>query len=172
MSTQPRDPQISECHPEAEDSGCASLRLSSHHALPRCAEVSGWTHDPCRLWRGAISRAIKPPWQQRCCLWLMAFGPLDIRREACLWPNVHFYWFASRSRLVFIQKAFRYHSEYALRETKCHENNSRRLENWSLLYFFPAVGWIMKLMFYLIKSSWITPIHLDRTSGFRISFFV
>lgn len=64
MSTQPRDPRISECHPEGEDSGCASLRLSSHHALPRCAEVEGaavssWTHDPCRLWRGAISRAIK-----------------------------------------------------------------------------------------------------------------
>lgn len=44
MSTQPRDPQNSECHPEGEDSGCASLRLpriSSHHPLPWCAEVEG-----------------------------------------------------------------------------------------------------------------------------------
>ncbi|ROL47323.1 hypothetical protein DPX16_16911 [Anabarilius grahami] len=40
----PRDPQNSECHPEGEDSGCASLRLpriSSHHPLPWCAEAEG-----------------------------------------------------------------------------------------------------------------------------------
>lgn len=68
MSTQPKDPQNSECHPEGEDSGCASLSgsLASPPIIP-CPGVQklkvqpgySWTHDPCRLWRGAISRAIK-----------------------------------------------------------------------------------------------------------------
>lgn len=54
MSTQPRDPQNSECHPEGEDSGCASPAPS--HLLPsspalvrrswRCSQASAEPMTP------------------------------------------------------------------------------------------------------------------------------
>lgn len=67
VSTLPRVPQISGCHPEGDGSGCVPLSLSpsppttlSPTELKWLVQAGcWWTHDPCSLRMAAISRAVK-----------------------------------------------------------------------------------------------------------------